>query len=79
MSVTCKLIKPDVRIYAQNPICQKPINVGCCYCTDKTGRKKNYKNLWKLYMHFREHHKQESNHAEIVTTLAKFVIDGVLL
>lgn len=77
MSVICKLIKPDVRPYAQNPTYNIPIKVGCPYCK-LTGRKKNYKNLWCLYMHFRTHHKQESNYTETVTILAKFVIEGVL-
>ncbi len=78
MNTACKLIKPDVRPYAQNPIYQHILPVGCCYCKT-TGRKKNYKNLWCLYMHFRTHHKTESNYIETVTTLAKFVIEGVLL
>jgi len=63
--------------YAQNPIYQKSLHVSCPYCRNH-GPRKNFKTLWRLYMHFRTHHKHE-NYREMVMKLADFVIDGVLL
>lgn len=63
---------------ARNEIYQKQLNVGCPYCKN-SGRKKNFKTLWVLYMHFREHHKYEERHSELIRNLADLVIEGVLL
>jgi hypothetical protein len=65
--------------FAQNLIYQRNVCVGCPYCTNKPGRRKNFKNLFRLYMHFRTHHSSEPNHKEIVMTLADLMIRGVLL
>lgn len=64
--------------FAQNPIYQKQFKVGCPFCKN-TGRKKNFKTLWCLYMHFKTHHSFEPNFKNTVTILADFIIQGVLL
>ena len=64
---------------ARNPIYQKNINVGCPYCTDKSGRKKNFKTLFCLYMHFRIHHIRQPNFKELTMSIADLIIKGVLL
>ena len=63
---------------SNNPTYQHSIKVGCPYCIGR-GRKKNFKNLFKLYMHFRIHHSDESRHKNIVVTLADLIIQGVLI
>ena len=62
---------------ARNPTYLKPVSVGCPYCGGR-GRKKNYKNIWCLYMHFKIHHPHE-NYKELAMNLANLVIQGVLL
>lgn len=63
--------------YAQNQVYLKKLLIGCCYCVH-SGPKKNYKNLWILYMHFRTHHRNE-NFKDKIMQLADFVIEGILL
>ena len=64
---------------ANNPIYQRPIQVGCPFCkTEKlTGRKRKFKTLWLLYMHFREHHQQETSFKDLTMTIADLIISGV--
>jgi len=87
---TSKLLKLDKKpkkvIYqesrlpqARNPTYQKPVNVGCPYCTDKCGRKKNFRNLYCLYRHFTHHHPAEPRYKDLTMTLASMIIDGTLL
>ena len=64
---------------ARNRIYQKSVNVGCPYCTDKSGRKKNFKNLHRLYYHFRYQHSDETRHKELIMNLADLILKGVLL
>lgn len=65
---------------AHNPIFQKGLYfVGCPYCADKKGRKKNFQSLWKLYMHIRLNHKNESeNFKSVIWNLADYVMRGIL-
>lgn len=64
---------------ARNPTYQKPVNVGCPYCTDKCGRKKNFGNLYCLYRHFTHHHPNQPNYKELTMSLADLLLDGTLL
>jgi len=74
------VIYQDSRLpQARNPIYQRPVNVGCPYCTDKSGRKKNYGNLYCLYRHFTHHHPNEPNYKKLTMSLADFLLDGTLL
>jgi hypothetical protein len=63
---------------ANNPIYQKSMNVGCPFCSE-SGRRRNFKNLWRLYMHCKTHHELEPRYKETITILADFVMKGVLL
>lgn len=64
---------------ARNPIYQRSVNVGCPYCTDKSGRKKNFRNLYCLYRHFTHHHPNEPRYKELIMSLADLILKGVLL
>ena len=64
---------------ARNPIYQKPVNVGCKFCIDKRGRKKNFRNLYCLYRHFTHHHPNEPRYKELTMSLADMIMDGTLL
>ena len=64
---------------ARNPIYRRPVNVGCPYCTDKSGRKKNFRNLYRLYRHFTDHHPTQPRYKELTMNLANFLLDGTLL
>lgn len=62
---------------SNNPIYLQGINcLGCHFCHSR-GRKKKFKNLWRLYMHDRLSHPNE-NYKELIIELAKLVIMGVL-
>lgn len=62
-----------------NPTYNKPINVGCRYCGDKSGRPKNFGNLNRLYFHFCFHHSREPRYKELTMDLAQMILDGTLL
>ncbi len=62
--------------YAQNSVYNKNLPVGCLYCVKQGQYKKNYKNLWVLYMHFRTHHKNELGYKEKIMKLADLIIEG---
>ena len=64
---------------ARNPIYQKPINFGCCYCINKSGRRKHFKNLYHLYRHFTEHHQNELRYKKITMELADLILNRTLL
>jgi len=64
--------------YPTNPVYLKTLFIGCPYCTHP-GPKKNFKNLWVLYMHFKTQHKNECEFKDKIIQLANFVIEGVLL
>ena len=64
---------------ARNPIYQKPINFGCYYCINKSGRRKHFKNLYHLYRHFTEHHPNEPRYKEITMELADLILNRTLL
>ena len=73
-------IYPESRFpEARNPTYQRPVNVGCPYCTDKSGRKKNFRNLYCLYRHFTHHHPAEPRYKELTMSLADLLLDGTLL
>jgi len=65
---------------AHNLLFQKKLNfLGCPYCSDKVGRKKNFKTLWTIYMHVQLNHKQEQeNFSSVIWNLADFVIRGII-
>lgn len=73
---SAKLLKPEP--YSTNPVYHKFLIIGCPYCINP-GRKKNFKTLWCLYMHFKTHHKNEANYEKKIIQLAQLVIEGVLL
>jgi len=90
MSLTSKLLneekkskkkkyQPSINPNACNPIYSQSLNVGCPYCTDKSGRKKNFGNLHRLYFHFRYQHSTEPRYKELILNLANLVLKGVLL
>ncbi len=62
---------------SNNPIYLKEINCLGCHFSHSRGRKKKFKNLWRLYMHFRIEHPNE-NYKELIMSLADLVIKGVL-
>ena len=64
---------------ARNKIYQKRISFGCCYCTDKCGRKRHFKNLYHLYRHFTYHHGDQPRYKEITMGLADLILNGTLL
>ena len=64
--------------YSTNPVYHKTLFIGCPYCVHP-GSKKNFKNLWVLYMHFRTHHKDERDFKDRIMQLADLVIERCLL
>ena len=66
---------------ANNPTYLEPRKFGCPYCKVKGngGGKWNrhFKNLWCLYMHFREHHKDEPTFKDLTRNIADMIISGV--
>ena len=74
-----KNYQPSRNPNACNPTYNKPINVGCRYCGDKSGRPKNFGNLNRLYFHFCYHHSNEPRYKELTTDLAQMILDGTLL
>lgn len=74
-----KHYRPSRLPQARNPIYQKAVNVGCKFCVDKTGRKKNFKTLYVLYRHFTYHHTNEPTYKELTMNLADLVIEGSIL
>ena len=74
-----KNYQPSRNPNACNPTYLRPLNVGCSYCTDKSGRKKNYGNLYRLYTHFCHHHSNQPRYKELIMSLADFLLDGTLL
>ena len=73
--------EPSREPYAQNPLYQKNVCVGCELCNrEHPGRNKNFRTLWKLYMHYKTHHNLEINsHKDDIVKLADFIHRGVLL
>lgn len=52
--------------------------LGCPFCVGR-GRKKNYFTLWKLYMHVKLNHKNETDFFKsIIWNLADYVLRGIL-
>ena len=64
---------------ANNPTYQEPRKFQCPYCKSQkmNGRKRIFHNLWCLYMHFREHHKEESTFKDLTMKIADMIISGV--
>ncbi len=74
-----KNYRPRIEPQANNPVYKQPLHsITCPYCGSKTGRKKNFKNLWSLYQHCSFNHNKE-NYKEIVIQLAELIIKGVLI
>jgi len=65
--------------FAANPVYKKDLFVGCPFEHHKAGRKKNYKGLWNLYMHFTLVHKNEPRYKDKIRELADLVIEGTLI
>ena len=65
---------------AHNPLYLKNLYfIGCPYCADKVGRKKNFKRLWSIFMHVQIHHAGEKENFEnIVWNLADYVMRGII-
>ena len=77
--VTRKNYQVSIEPQANNPTYQEPRLFGCPYCKSDMirGRKRKFKNLWCLYMHFREHHKHESTFKDLTMRIADMIISGV--
>lgn len=73
-----KTYKEAIEPQFHNPIYQKSGNYGCKWCVGKTGRKKNFSNLWLIYLHGKTQHPHEK-YRELTMNLAKLIMDGVLL
>ena len=56
----------------------KPIRFGCDQCI-KTGTPKVYKNLWKLYLHFKKDHGFTKSQQYLLETLANLIERKVIL
>jgi len=63
---------------SQNEIYLQEINCLKCPYPHSAGRKKVFKNLWRLYMHCSLEHSRE-NYREIVMTIADLIIKKVLI
>lgn len=63
---------------SQNPIYLQEINCLKCPYPHSAGRKKVFKNLWRLYMHCSLEHSRE-NYRELVMTIADLIIKKVLI
>ena len=61
--------------YSKNPVYQMPIRVKCNSCTMK---KRTYKNLWTLFMHYKLEH-QESFENSQIKKVAELIVEGVLV
>jgi len=74
-----KNYQPSRNPNACNPTYLRPLNVGCKFCTDKSGRKKNFGNLYRLFCHTHHHHPNEPKYKESIMNLADLILDGTLL
>ena len=65
----------------RNPIYLQSMCIGCSICHKKRqGRDKNFRTLWKLYMHCKTHHSLEmSSLKEDIVTIADFKLRGFLI
>jgi len=63
---------------SQNPIYTKEINGLKCHYHHSAGRKRIFKNLWCLYMHYTLEHDNE-NYKEFTMNLADLIIKKVLI
>ena len=63
---------------SQNPIYLQEINCLKCPYPHLAGRKKVFKNLWRLYMHFVLEHENE-NYKPLTTNLAELILKKVLI
>jgi len=77
-SINKKRNKEAREPHARNPIYLKPINCLGCHFSHSAGRKRKFKNLWRLYMHYTEEHTNE-NYKESIMQLADLVMKGVLI
>lgn len=79
--LSSQIILKNREPYAQNPVYHIEIDVGCPTCRrGNRGRNKNFKSLWRLYMHCRTHHIQEIEFAKPkIMNLADMIIEGYLL
>lgn len=76
--IQSKLLRGDLRPFAQNPIYVHSIHIKCCFCKNQRGRKKIYPGLWIWFMHSKTHHSDEPRLMEITFTLAKLIVEGIL-
>ena len=65
-----KTYKESIAPQFFNPIYQKDGKYGCKWCVGKTGRKKNFHDLWDLYIHLKTQHPHEK-YRELTMNLAK--------
>ena len=70
-------IKRDLRIYAQNDLCNLPIRAKCMFCVS-TGKPAIIHTIWKYYMHMTFHHATE-NYQEICHDLMKKIVEDMKL
>jgi len=65
---------------SQNKIYTKKINGLKCHYHHLAGRKRVFKNLWCLYMHYTlEHENEKEDYKKFIMTLADLVIKKVLI
>lgn len=63
---------------SQNPIYTQRINGLKCHYHHSAGRKRIFKNLWRLYMHYTEEHENE-DYRNFIMQLADLVKKKVLI
>lgn len=65
---------------SQNKIYTKKINGLKCHYPHLAGRKRVFKNLWCLYMHYTlEHENQKEDYKKFIMNLADLVIKKVII
>lgn len=65
---------------SQNKIYTKKINGLKCHYPHLAGRKKVFRNLWQLYMHYTlEHENKKEDYKKFIKTLADLVIKKVII
>lgn len=80
-SILKKRNVPSREPSALNPIYLESVRIGCSIChREKTGVSKNFKTLWKLWMHCKTHHSLEINSLrEDIMKIADLKMEGYLI
>lgn len=68
----------DLRAFSKNPIFEKPTSLHCCWCKNQPGRRKTYRTLYQLFMHFNLQHKGQPRNLDFVKSIAVLIHEGLL-